>query len=96
MKSLKKVLGAIPVFIASLGTKVMGLNVLEIDSPQKVDLLYGVPMVSRTTLILRIVRRIGIILVPIVIIIGIIVYVKKRKKAKEQKENIKQENDEVK
>lgn len=94
MKSLKKVLGAIPVFITSLSTKVMGLNVLEID-PNQQD-LYGVPMVSRTTLILKIVRRIGIILIPIVIIIGVIVYVKKRKKAKEQKENIKQENDEVK
>ncbi len=84
VKRIKKILGCVLVFIVFLSTKVMGLNVGEIET------LYGLPspqvepVVSTSSVILKI---IGIILIPIVIIIGIIVYVKKKHKKQREEEN---------
>ena len=86
MKKLKKILVSFLGLLTLLGTKVMGIRLDEYATLNQS--LYGVEaIVSKSDIIIRNIRVLGIILVPIIIIIGIVEYVKERKKYEEKKDN---------
>ena len=88
VRKIKKILLSISGFIILLSTKVAASVSTETIQPA-----YGIPsetLNSKPEFIVRIIKFLGIILIPIIIIIGIVVYVKNRKNNKEKEnENIK-------
>lgn len=92
---LKKILSSISGFFILIGTTVS--KAIDINVIIGTQDLYGPPpvvdpIVSQSEFAIRIIRVVGIILIPIIFVIGIIMYIDKRKKDKRKEKESKNED----